>query len=244
MQKRNTSVDVRCTDSENKQFIVKIQLYWSRFFKSRIFFNDSKISLMSPYGTNDFTVPMPVYALNFVSDEPEESIGMEDEYFHHYKTVIIKETKKQIEGLEFFFVELHNFKPLNRSKNKLHELWMRFLTEIDGTTKEVPQELLENEIIHEAVGRVEWSAYTRDQIDAYYQRKIDIMTERGIISDAIEKGKADTGAEEKTKEKTQVVINSHRVGIPIPTIAAITNLSVEQITEILRRNGIVVSGET
>ncbi|MCL2041688.1 MAG: hypothetical protein FWG84_06590 [Bacteroidales bacterium] len=43
-------------------------------------------------------------------------------------------------------------------------------------------------------------------------------------------------AEAKLKaEKEQTVLNSHRAGIPIATIADITNLTVEQVIEILRR---------
>ena len=32
--------------------------------------------------------------------------------------------------------------------------------------------------------------YTIEQLEAYYQRKIEAMTERGLISDALEKGRA------------------------------------------------------
>ena len=49
----------------------------------------------------------------------------------------------------------------------------------------------------------------------------------------LEKGRA----ENKIKEE-QVVINSHRAGIPIETIAAITNLTVEQVIEILKEHSV------
>ncbi|MCL2042464.1 MAG: Rpn family recombination-promoting nuclease/putative transposase [Bacteroidales bacterium] len=65
----------------------------------------------------------------------------------------------------------------------------------------------------------------------------------------IEKGEAERAklqaekesAEAKLKaEKEQTVINSHRAGIPIPTIATITNMTVEQVIEILKRHGIIL----
>ena len=83
---------------------------------------------------------------------------MANDYYHYYKIVNIRNTEKQIEGLEFLFVELPKFKPLNRAEKKLHELWLRFLTEINENTNEVPKELLENELTREAVGYMERAA--------------------------------------------------------------------------------------
>ena len=42
---------------------------------------------------------------------------------------------KQIEGLEFVFIDLPKFKPQNRAEKKLHELCLHFLTEINASTK-------------------------------------------------------------------------------------------------------------
>ena len=73
-----------------------------------------------------FKLLKPVYALNFVNETFEKSPEMKDEYYHYYKIVNIRDTEKQIEGLEFLFV-----KPQNRAEKRFHELWLRFLTEIN-----------------------------------------------------------------------------------------------------------------
>ena len=57
----------------------------------------------------DIKLLQPVYALNFVNDKFEKSPEMKDEYYHHYKIVNIKDTEKQIKGLEFVFIELPKF---------------------------------------------------------------------------------------------------------------------------------------
>ena len=36
---RNSIVDVRCTDTDKRQFIVEMQMYWSERFKSRVLLN-------------------------------------------------------------------------------------------------------------------------------------------------------------------------------------------------------------
>jgi predicted transposase YdaD len=51
----------------------------------------------------------------------------------------------------------------------------------------------------------------------------------------LEKGEAKGRIAERTELQINVVINSHRAGLPIETISSITSLTPEQITEILNR---------
>ena len=139
---RHTIVDVRCTDIDRRQFIVEMQLLWSESFKSRVLLNASKAYVKQLGKAEDFELLQPVYALNFVNEKFEKSPEMKDVYYHHYKIVNIKDTNNQIEGLEFVFVELPKFKPQNRAEQKLQDLWLRFLTEVNESTKEIPKELL------------------------------------------------------------------------------------------------------
>ena len=183
------SVDVRCIDSVGRQFIVEMQMYWSESFRSRVLLNASKAYVMQLDKAENVSLLHPVYALNFVNETFEKSPEMKDEYYHYYKIVNIKHTEKQIKGLEFLFIELPKFKPMHRVEQKLHELWLRFLTEINESTKDVSKELLENELTREAVGYMEVAAYTKEQLEKYDNWKINAITERGIMSDALQKGK-------------------------------------------------------
>jgi hypothetical protein len=67
----------------------------------------------------------------------------------------------------FLFVELPKFMHTHRAEKKLHELWLRFLTEINESTEEAPAELLANDDIREAIGYMERAAYTKSQLEAY-----------------------------------------------------------------------------
>jgi predicted transposase/invertase (TIGR01784 family) len=155
---RNSIVDVRCTDSTGRQFIVEMQMYWTESFKSRVLLNASKAYIRQLDRAEKYELLQPVYALNFVNENFEKAPEMLFEYYHHYRIVNIKDTRKQIKGLEFVFIELKKFVPQNRAEKKLHELWMRFLTEINESTEEVPKELLENEDTSEAVKYLEVGA--------------------------------------------------------------------------------------
>jgi len=218
---RNTIVDVRCTDEAGRQFIVEMQLYWSESFKSRVLLNASKAYVMQLDKAEEFDLLQPVYALNFVNDKFEKSPEMENEYYHYYKIVNVKNTEKQIEGLEFLFVELPKFKPLNRAEKKLHELWMRFLTEINENTKEVPQELLDNELTREAVEYMEKAAYTKEQLEVYDKWKINAMTERSALNDARKEG--------KIEGKLEIAINLLKKGMSIEDVSDVTGLSEQEV---------------
>ena len=225
---RNTIVDVRCTDSDGKQFIVEMQLYWSESFKSRVLLNASKAYVMQLDKAEDFELLQPVYALNFVNAKFEKSPEMANEYYHYYKIVNVKNTEKQIEGLEFAFVELPKFKPQNRSEKKLHELWLRFLTEINENTTEISKDLLDNELTREAVEYMEKSAYTKQQLETYDKWKIAAMTERSALKDAKKEGKL----EGRLEEKIEIAINLLKTGMSIEIISNVTGLSKEQIETI------------
>jgi predicted transposase/invertase (TIGR01784 family) len=40
--KKNSIVDVKCIDSQNRRFIVEMQMFWSDLFRNRLMFNASK----------------------------------------------------------------------------------------------------------------------------------------------------------------------------------------------------------
>ncbi|MCL1942389.1 MAG: PD-(D/E)XK nuclease family transposase, partial [Candidatus Azobacteroides sp.] len=141
-------------------------------------------------------------------------------------------TGKQIEGLEFVFIELPKFKPGNRAEKKLHELWLRFLTEINERTEKAPEELMENEEIREAIGYMEVGAYTKAQLVTYDKWKIDILTERSFIDDALEKGEAIGEA----KNLKKVITNGLRAGFSVETLSTITGLTPEEVMKIREEN--------
>jgi predicted transposase/invertase (TIGR01784 family) len=238
---RNSIVDVRCTDSDGRQFIVEMQMYWTESFKSRVLLNASKAYVMQLNRAEKYELLQPVYALSFVNEIFEKSPEMQNVYYHHYRIVNIKNTQKQIKGLEFVFIELPKFRPQSHGEKKLHELWLRFLTEINERTREVPQELLENSYTQEAIRYMEIGAYTKEQLFTYDKFRDGIMTERSVISDAWHKGE-ETGLQKGRKEGLQegrkegekegikkVALNLLQMGISPEDIMRSTRLTEDEI---------------
>ena len=174
-------VDVRCKDNRGRQFLVEMQMVWSREFEQRVMFNSAKAYVRQLNSKEEYHLIEPVYSLNIVNDIFEKDIP---EYYHYYRMVHEKYSNKVIEGLHLVFVELPKFTPQTISEKKMQVLWLRYLTEIEECTKEVAQELLDNPEISKALTVVEESAYTEAQMLAYDKFWDIIRTERTFYNSA------------------------------------------------------------
>ena len=74
-------------------------------------------------------------------------------------------------------------------------LWLRFLTEIDEQTLQVPEELLENPDTRKALQILEKSAFTDSQLQAYSDFWMALVDERVLREGSYKKGIAKGRAE-------------------------------------------------
>lgn len=184
----------------------------------------------------------PVYSLNLVNEVFEPEL---EGFYHYYQLVHMEHTEKVIEGLHLIFVELPKFNPHTYSEKKMQVLWLRFLTEINEHTREVPPELLANPEVKKAVNAVEESAFTEAQLLGYEKFWDIISVEKTLYNSAIRKGMAKGIKEGMTKgievgraegivegiEKEKLVIARQMKvdGLPYDTISKYTGLPVEKI---------------
>ena len=187
---------VRCEDAKGGQFIVEIQIIWSKEFMQRVFFIDSKAYVNYPSLSEDYSLLKPVYSLNLVNEVFEPEL---DDYYLYYHLVHEEHTDKVIDGLHLVFVELPKFTPHTFTEKKMQVLWLRYLTEIDEKTKTVPAELLANPEIAKAVSEIEESAYTEEELLGY-DEFWDIVSVEKTLAGRLERlTKANDDAKEKLK---------------------------------------------
>lgn len=227
--KKNSIVDVRCKDRKGRQFIVEMQMLWSPAFMHRVLFNASKAYVRQQNGGEKYELLQPVYSLNLVDDvfEPDT-----ESYYHDYRIVCMENTKKVIDGLRFVFVELPKFKPQTFSQKKMHVLWLRFLTEINENTREIPQELMDNPEIKKAVKQVEESAFNDAQLLWYDDFWDAVRVEKTLVSDAEKKGMAQGMAQGRTEEKKDIARNMKSLGMGTEQIAQVTGLTPSEIEKL------------
>ena len=110
-------------------------------------------------------------------------------FVNNYRIVHDKDSNKVIEGLHFTFIELPKFTPHSIADKRMMVLWLRFLTEINSNTKEVPADLLNDPEIGKAVEELEISGFTDAELWAYDKFWDSVSVERTLIDDSYQKGK-------------------------------------------------------
>lgn len=232
--RKNSIVDVRCKDKTGRQFIVEMQMIWSPEFKQRVLFNASKAYVRQINAGEQYELLQPVYSLNLVNEVFEPELKG---YYHHYQMVHVENSDKVIDGLQLIFVELPKFTPHTYSEKKMQVLWLRYLTEINEQTREVPEELMANPEVKKAVNALEVSAFTDAQLAGYEKFWDIISTEKTLYNSAERKGMASgiaqgiaQGKEEgKNEERNLIALNLKKQGIPFELISQCTGLSVKEI---------------
>ena len=228
---KDSIVDVCCKDNKKREFIVEMQMTWTDSFKKRVLLNASKAYVAQSKKGDDYELLQPVYALNFVNENFMDDV---DDYYHYFHLVHDKYTDQVIDGLHLIFVELKKFKPQTFSEKKMQVLWLRFLTEINDETREVPAELLENAEVSEALEIVERAAFDDGEMRAYDKfwdaissRKSEINAVKREAEKAVAEAKAET---EEAKEKMLDAARTMKAdGMPVDLIAKYTGLTIEQI---------------
>ena len=228
--RKNSIVDVRCRDKRGRQFIVEMQMVWSAEFRQRVMFNASKAYVSQLGNGEDYDLLQPVYSLNLVNEifEPEM-----EEYYHYYRMVHIEHSDKIIDGLHLIFVELPKFTPHSYSEKRMQVLWLRYLTEINDKTREIPKDLLDNPEINKAVSEIEESAFTEAQLSGYDKFWDTISVEKTLYNSGVRKGLEEgreEGREEGIKEtRRDIALKMREKGFTANEIAEMTGLEEDVI---------------
>ena len=224
--RKNSIVDVRCKDKTGRQFIVEMQMIWSPEFKQRVLFNASKAYVRQMNAGEQYELLQPVYSLNLVNEIFEPSL---EGYYHHYQMIHVENSDKVIDGLQLIFVELPKFTPHSYSEKKMQVLWLRYLTEINEKTREVPEELMANSEVKKAVNALEISAFTDAQLAGYEKFWDIISVEKTLYNSAERIGMAQGMAQGKAEERHLIAINLKKQGVSFEIISQCTGLPVKEI---------------
>ncbi len=183
--RKNSIVDVRCRDASGRQFIVEMQMVWSKEFQYRVLFNASKAYVRQLKIGEYYELLQPVYSLNLVNEIFESDL---EGFYHYYRLVHEEHSDRVIDGLHLVFVELPKFKPQSFSDKKMQALWLRFMTEVNEQTDVVSPELLADPLVKKAVSIVRESAFTPGQLEAYDRFWDAIRVEKALVNEGERRG--------------------------------------------------------
>ena len=241
---KNSIADVLCRDIRGRQFCVEMQMEWTLSFKQRVLFNASKLYVSQAQKAEHYSDLKPVYSLNLVNDY----IDRDDPLFiHNYRIVHDRHSDNIIKGLHFTFIELPKFSPQTMLEKRMAVFWLRFLTEITGTTKEVPAELLDNPQINKALEEVEISAFTEEELRAYDKFWDSVRTEKSMLYDSrqkgieegVEKGRAEGRAEGMAKGRAEERLATAKrlldMGLSAEQVAQGSDLPLNEVMKLIEQ---------
>ena len=245
---RYAITNILCTDAKSNKFCVVIRIEWSNFFEHRVQFLASELYVNPAIKQVKYFAQYPTYSLNLISDTFKYNTP---DFIHNYHVVYDKDTHKVIEDLHFTFIELPKFTPHSITDKRMMVLWLRFLTEINEETKEVPADLLNDPEIGKAVEDLEVSGFTDAELWAYDKFWDSVSVERTLLDDRYQKGKeegmekgraegkeegrAEGRAEGMSQRSLEIARNLLSLGLPIDQITQATGLTEEEI-ELLKES--------
>ena len=239
---RYAVANILCTDAMSNKFCVVIRIEWSNVFKQRVLFNASKLYVSQAKKGERYCALQPVYSLNLVNDIFERDTP---EFIHNYRIVHDKDSNKVIEGLHFTFIELPKFTPHSISDKRMMVLWLRFLTEINANTQEIPSDLLRDPEIGKAVEELKTSGFTDAELRAYDKFWDAVSVERTLQYDSYQQG-IEKGMEEgmkqgmakgeevgKSQRSIEIAKNMLAKGMDAATVMEITGLTESQMQQLM-----------
>ena len=231
---RYAIANILCTDIKGNKLCVVIRMEWSNFFEQRVQFLASELYVDPAIKQVKYFAQYPTYSLNLIND-----IFAHDtpDFIHNYCIVYGKDTHQVIKGLHFTFIELPKFTPQSIVNNRMMILWLRFLTEINEDTKEIPSELLDEPEIGKAIEELEISGFTDVELRVYDKFWDSVSVERTLLDDSYQKGKEE-GKEEGRAEGRAEGMNLRSLeiakkmlakGMDEATVMDVTGLTAEEM---------------
>ena len=223
---RYAIANILCTDAKSNEFCVVIRIEWSNFFEQRVQFQASELYVNPTIKQKKYFAQYPTYSLNLINDTFKYDTP---EFIHNYRIVYDKDTHQVIEGLHFTFIELPKFMPHSVADKRMMVLWLRFLTEIDEDTQEIPSELLKDPEIGKAIEELEIFDFTDVELRVYDKFWDSVSVERTLLDDSYQKGLEEGRKVAELNKVLQIARNLLNLGLSISEIIEIMGLTQEQI---------------
>jgi predicted transposase/invertase (TIGR01784 family) len=241
---KNTVADVRCTDQNQHQFIVEMQMAWTSAFLQRIVFSASRAYVNQLKKGKGYSDLKPVYLLTLLSDIYQPTSL---DFSHDYQ-ICEKGTNHVIEGVRWAVVELPKFRPATNAQKRYLTFWLRYFTEIRDGIEQAPADLLEIPEIRDAIESLEVGAYSLAERAAYEKYWDGVSYERTLITgkfaegkaeglaegkaEGLVEGKAEGLAEGEAKATCAFARKLKAKGTPATEIAELTGLSADEIQKL------------
>lgn len=231
---KNTIVDVRCTDTHGRHFIVEMQVSKQAGFVKRVITNMTKVYSRQLSKVEPYILAKPVFSLNLLDHALSAN---ENKWFHHYTLTERELHEDYFDELNLIMIELPNWKKLNTfDSQKPKDRWLMYLSDPNMFSKFLTEkELSRFNEISEAIEVLETKNFTPEQIRGYELYIDNMRSYVTNMSEARREG-LEMGIEQGMEKGIKEGIDEGRNQIMDNTFAILedlknTTLSIEQIAK-------------
>jgi predicted transposase/invertase (TIGR01784 family) len=227
---RKAVFDLVCSNEKGESFLVEMQKAKQEFIADRLlFYSTFLIRNQAPKGKWDFELKAVyvVSVLDFVLFEEEEDKSRIINKVRLFRENVSTPFSKK---LTFVFVELPKFnKPIEAVTGKM-EYWLFCLRNL-MRLQEVPEAIQEQVFIRLfEIARI--NKLTPEEMEAYQKS----VLEYDDIVEALKYERKLSEARGEAEKAVEVTLNAKNKGFSVEEIACLTNLTAEQVQEILQKH--------
>jgi len=234
---KNTIVDVRCTDTHGRHFIVEMQVSKQAGFVKRVITNMTKVYSRQLSKVEPYILAKPVFSLNLLDHALSAN---ENKWFHHYTLTERELHEDYFDELNLIMIELSKWKKLNIfDLQKPKDRWLMYLSDPNMFSKFLTEkELSRFNEISEAIEVLETKNFTPEQIRGY-ELYIDNM--RSYVTnmsearrEGIDQGKKEGKTEGKAEgsQLSVLILEELKVGIQSSVIAEKYNIDIAMVEQL------------
>jgi len=246
---------VRCTDQQDNNYIVEMQVKNQHDFVQRAQYYGACGLDIQLQPSEKYNALMPVI---FVGIVDFNLFKRHKRYLTHHYFADNSDHGRDLQLLEFHFIELPKFKKTVQQLESLDDKWIYFLKNAENEV-EVPAQLEDEKPLKAAFQILTQSAWTREEL-TLYQRQVDAARVEASVLDTakiegftqghaqghaeghaqgltqgLTEGRAEGRAEGQLEEKHVIARTMLTKKIPLEDIAEVTGLSVDVIKK-LKKN--------
>ncbi len=237
---KKTYFDIYCTDQQNREYIIEIQLINEFNFIPRSEYYAARALALQLHKGKDYQDLVPVIFVGVVNynlfDELDDDQVISSYSMHNNRTG--KKLKKTLTTLHY--VELTKFNKTLDQLQTATDRWLYFF-KFAKNLHDVPQQLDE---LHDAFTVLDELQWSHQDLQEYSKEQETLDRERrqqqGSKEEGREEGREQGKQEGEKKAKIAIAVKMIQENLSVELIAQLTNFSIEEIIELQKDNLTVV----
>ena len=218
-------LDISATDEAGRKFIVEMQVADKEGFLKRAQYYVSRDYSAQISRGDEYEKLRPTHFIGILNFNISDTAP--DDYLSHHATLNLKTGELLLADVQYFFIELEKFRKAPDDLETLVDKWIYFIKNAENLAL-IPENVTD-EGLRAAYQEANQHSWTPAELKAYDNAAMLVADAKNERAKALNVGRKE-GSDRTIKA---IVIAMHKEGLPLSTIAKITELSEEAVQQII-----------